>query len=214
LPNVSLFPFDTLEAQVARPDRWTPTPNATANDSDGLASNLASVSLDSSASASSKGDAVASSHITVPKTDAQDDPLKKIDLATALQYGTASGYPPLSSFIRQFTRNHLHPSVPYEGGPEIILTCGSTDGFHKAVELIVEPWVPTRDAIEDRPAMLCELFVYMNAPNTIQPKGARIVPIEVDDEGMTPYGPGGLLDVLENWDLSQGRRPQIMYTVT
>ncbi|KAI7096013.1 hypothetical protein KC343_g20593, partial [Hortaea werneckii] len=27
LPNNYYFPFDTLEAKVARPDRWQPTPN-------------------------------------------------------------------------------------------------------------------------------------------------------------------------------------------
>ena len=152
--------------------------------------------------------------MTVPKTDTRENPLEKIDLSTALQYGTSEGFHPLRSFVRQFTRNHLHPSVPYLDGPEIILTCGSTDGFSKAVELIVEPWVAGRDSDEERPAMLTELFIYMNAPNTAQPRGVRIVPVAVDSEGMMAQGPGGLQDVLDHWDLRTGRRPHFMYTVT
>jgi hypothetical protein len=36
----------------------------------------------------------------------------------------------------------------------------------------------------------------------------------MDLEGMLPTGPGGLEDILENWDESQGKRPHLMYTVT
>ncbi|KAG9255362.1 aromatic amino acid aminotransferase 1 [Emericellopsis atlantica] len=188
LPNVSLFPFDTLEAQIAKPERWDPTPNEPGPPS--------------------------ASHITVPKTNSEADPLKKIDLSTGLQYGTAEGYPPLRSFIRQFTRNHLHPHVPYLNGPEVILTCGSTDGFHKTIEMLMEPWLPDRDPVEARPGMLCEVFVYMNAPDTARPKGAQMVPVEVDAEGMLVHGKGGLQDVLENWDPRNGARPRLMYSVT
>lgn len=200
---MSLFPYDTLEAQIAKPERWTPTPN---DPNAELSSKLASTKLSS--------DPSVASHITVPKTDAEVDPLKKIDLSTALQYGTAEGYPPLRSFVRQFARNHLHPNVPYLNGPEVILTCGSTDGFSKAAELIVEPWFADRDPVEERPGMLCEVFVYGNAPATVKPKGVQIVPVEIDGEGMLAHGPGGLQDVLENWDPRNGRRPHMMYTVT
>jgi len=128
----------------------------------------------------------------VPHSSAITDPLQKIDLTTALQYGTAQGYPPLYSFIRQFVRENLHPNVPYLNGPDIILTVGNTDGFNKFVEE----------------------FAYMNAVQGASPRGLRAVPVKIDLEGMLPFGPGGLEDVLENWDESQGKRPQLMYTVT
>ena len=194
---MSLFPFDTLEAQIAKPQRWDTTPN---NPNAGTGD--------------SSPDPNAASHITVPKTNAEVDPLKKIDLSTALQYGTAEGYPPLLSFIRQFTRNHLHPHVPYLGGPEVILTCGSTDGFSKALELVVDPWSADRDLVEERPGLLCEVFVYANALSAAKPRGMHVVGVEIDSEGMLAYGPGGLQDVLENWDIRNGRRPHVMYTVT
>jgi DNA-binding transcriptional MocR family regulator len=207
---VDFFPFDTLEAQVAKPERWTPTPNDPSAKPLGAA--IASVQL--SKPSSSSLEPHPASHMTVPKINSEANPLKKIDLSTALQYGTADGYPPLRSFVRQFTRNHLHPTVPYLNGPEVILTSGSTDGFSKAVELIVEPWRDDKDPVENRPAMLCEVFVYMNGPATVKPKGVRLVPVEIDDEGMMAHGPGGLQDIMENWDFRDGRRPHFIYTVT
>jgi DNA-binding transcriptional MocR family regulator len=150
----------------------------------------------------------------VPKASAEADPLKKIDLATALQYGLAQGYPPLLSWVRQFTREHLHPNVPYKGGPDVVLTCGSTDGFSKTLELFVDPWSEDVDDPRDRPGLLCETFVYGNVLSQAMPRGMQVFPIVADDGGMVVDGPGGLEDVLGNWDFSKGKRPSLMYTVT
>jgi DNA-binding transcriptional MocR family regulator len=54
----------------------------------------------------------------------------------------------------------------------------------------------------------------MSAVQSCRPRGMAVVPVKMDMEGMLPTGPGGLEDVLENWDDSQGRRPHLMYTVT
>jgi hypothetical protein len=104
LPNVAFFPYDTLEAQIAKPDRWTPTPNGPGPEAMGKNGH------------NTPSEPMASSHITVPKITDEADLSKKIDLYTALQYGQAVGYLPLASFIRQFSRDHLHPNVPYVGG--------------------------------------------------------------------------------------------------
>lgn len=210
LPNASLFPFDTLEAQIAQPERWKPTPNDPNDPSKDVADRFATASLKQK-----KGrDVTASSHITVPHTSALANPLQKIDLTTALQYGTAQGYPPLYSFLRQFARKNLHPNVPYAGGPEVILTCGSTDGLAKALECLSDVWSEERDWIRERPGILCEEFAYMNAIQAARPRGLQVVPVTIDLEGMLPTGKGGLEDVLENWDEAKGRRPHLMYTVT
>jgi DNA-binding transcriptional MocR family regulator len=142
------------------------------------------------------------------------DPLKAIDLKTALQYGTAQGYPSLYYFIRQFTRENLHPIVPYKGGPEVVLTCGSTDGFSKTIQALSNEWSAEHDPVDERPGLLVEQYCYMNAIQTAKPRGFNIVPVAIDDEGMAVKGPGGLEDVLDNWDFSRGRRPHLMYTVT
>ena len=152
--------------------------------------------------------------MVVPKATDSPDILRKIDLKSALQYGTAQGYPPLYSFLRQFTRENLHPNVPYEGGPEIILTCGATDGFSKALEALSNPWTEDRDWPRDREGLLVEEFAYMNAVQAARPRGLNIVPVAIDGEGMMASGKGGLEDVLANWDERKGKRPHLIYTVT
>jgi len=199
LPNVAHFPFDTLEAQTAKPERWTPSPNHPG---------------ESAALSSEEEDPTAATHISVPKTLDESDLLKKIDLATVLQYGLAAGYPPLLSWVRQFTRENLQHNTPYKGGPEVILTCGSTDGFSKTLEVFVDQWTEGVNDIRDRPGLLCEPFVYSNILSQAQPHGVQAVPVKTDEFGMAVKGPGGLEDVLANWDPFRGKRPSLMYTVT
>lgn len=230
LPNLRFFPFDTLEAQTAKPERWTPSPNeppatgaADGHDLVAKTTSLHHLRVDAPAGGDS-GSSQAATHITVPKALAPDtDVLRKIDLATALQYGTAQGYPPLFSFLRQFTRDALHPNVPYRKGVDIVLDVGATDGFSKTLELFVDAWSPDAgpgganggDNVRDRPGLLCETFVYGNVLSQARPRGVQIVPVRADGGGMVATGgPGSLEDVLANWDYSKGRRPHLLYTVT
>lgn len=119
------------------------------------------------------------------------------------------------SFIRQFTRENLHPNVPYAGGPEVIMSCGSTDGFSKTLELLTNPWSDGAGSdIRDKPGILCEPFMYTNVLAQVQPRGITIVPVEMDDVGMRAHGVGGLASVLERWDTRKGKRPHLLYTVT
>lgn len=193
MPNTSFFPYDTLEAAVALPHRFTPTPNhPEPND----------LPQDDTPS-----------RIVVPKVSGTADVLRKVDLASALQYGTAEGYPPLRQFLRSFTRDNLHPNIPYAAGPEIILTCGNTDGFNKALETLSNEWSEEKDWPRDREGILVEEFAYMNAIQAAAPRGLQIVPVAMDGEGMMFEGPGGLREVLVNWDEKKGKRPHLMYTV-
>lgn len=139
---------------------------------------------------------------------------RKIDLTSALQYGQATGYPPLFSFLRQFTREHLHPNIPYLNGPEINLTVGNTDGFAKAIEALSNHWSPERDWVREREGIVVEEFAYMSAIGACRPRGLQVVPIKIDHEGMLADGPGGLEDVMSSWDIRKGKRPHLMYTVT
>jgi DNA-binding transcriptional MocR family regulator len=202
LPNAHYFPYDTLEASVARPNRWKPTPNDSTSPPTDKADKLAVIE-DPSAS-----------RIVVPHNSSASNILRKIDLTTALQYGTAQGYPPLYSFIRQFALEHLHPNIPYKDGAEIILTNGSTDGFSKSLEAFTNTWHVERDWIREREGMVCEEFAYMAAVQAGRPRGLNVVAVAIDEEGMLASGKGGLADVLENWDKNKGKRPHLMYTVT
>ncbi|KAL9099222.1 MAG: hypothetical protein Q9163_005250 [Psora crenata] len=201
LPNNNYFPFDTLEAEAAVPARFVPTPN---KPSDPPSDELA---------ATSPSDGRSAKRVLVPKAAETPDILRKIDLKSALQYGTAQGYPPLYSFVRQFTRENMHPNVPYDGGPEIILTCGATDGFAKSLEALSNTW-SEGDPINLKEGMLVEQYAYMNAIQAAKPRGLNIVPVAIDKEGMCAEGPHGLRDVLENWDTSKGKQPHLIYTVT
>ncbi|KAI5365204.1 putative aminotransferase, class I/classII, pyridoxal phosphate-dependent transferase, major [Septoria linicola] len=215
LPNNYYFPFDTLEAKVARPDRWQPTPNKPIDPPDadealaGLSLNDQERSRVQNSPLNQPQDA-----IIVPHTSKQPNPVKKIDLSSALQYGTAQGYPPLYYFIREFTQKNLHPNAPYKGGPEVILTCGNTDGWSKVLSAFSNEWSEEKDWIRDREGLLVEDFAYMNAIQTARPRGLTITPIAIDDEGLIAEGPGGMRDVLENWDHKRGKRPHLLYTVT
>jgi DNA-binding transcriptional MocR family regulator len=207
LPNATFFPYDTLEASVALPERFKPTSNRP-NTVDSLSEKLASSSISDSLTNS------AGTHVLVPHASGTPDLMRKIDLTTALQYGQATGYPPLLSFLRQFTRENLHPNVPYLNGPEINLTVGSTDGLAKTLECLSNVWSEERDWIREREGILCEEFAYMNAIQACRPRGLNVVPVKMDLEGMRPDGDGGLEDVLKNWDFTKGKRPHLMYTVT
>ncbi|EEH23204.2 hypothetical protein PABG_05415 [Paracoccidioides brasiliensis Pb03] len=92
-------------------------------------------------------------------------------------------YPPLLSFIRQFVRENLHPNVPYQDGPEVIFTCGATDGFFKTIEALT---------------------------NTVTPRGVNVVTVAMDSDGMMVRdqheGKRRLADILKNWDLKPNRR--------
>lgn len=199
MPHQSLFPYDTLEAQTARPERWTPTPNYPGPGSKPTKSPQPSH---------------VSAHMTIPKIVNTSDPVKQIDVATALQYGQANGFPPLLSFIKQFTREVMHPNVPYEGGVDITLTVGATDGMSKTLEVFTNVWVEGKDDISEKPGILAEVFMYPSVQNQALPRGAQIIPVEMDEGGMAVYGPGSLDDVLSNWDHTKGRRPHLLYTVT
>ncbi|KAF4987012.1 hypothetical protein FGRMN_10579 [Fusarium graminum] len=225
MPNVKYFPFDTLEAQISNPDRWEPSPNYP-DQVEPLTAALSSsigISARSDDQATTEIDRQApktpdysetSSRITIPKILHEPDPVKKVDLATALQYGSVTGYPPLQSFVKQFTDQVLHPAVPYKGGPGVILNNGGTDGFSKVLQLLVDPWYEGVHPVSQRPGLLCETFVFGNILTQARPLGVNVVSVDIDDQGMVAEGPGGLREVLENWDTKNGRLPHILYTVT
>lgn len=108
----------------------------------------------------------------------------------------------------------MHPGPEYAGGPEIILTVGSTDGFAKTLQAFNNEWTEGRDPIDEREGLLVEEYAYMNAVQAARPRGMRVDPVAIDDEGMCARGTGGLQEVLDNWDHSKGKRPHLMYTVT
>jgi DNA-binding transcriptional MocR family regulator len=158
----------------------------------------------------SSDDNLAAAHINIPKASTETDPLKRVDLATALQYGQAQGYPALLSWVQQFVA-HMHANVPYKGGPDVILSNGSTDGMNKTLELLIDPWSPETGDIRDRPGILYEPFMYAMIQSQAGPRGVQAVSVGLEGSGLQA---SDLEDVLANWDYNKGRRPHLMYTVT
>ncbi|KAG8529842.1 uncharacterized protein KY384_005323 [Bacidia gigantensis] len=202
LPNYKYFPFDTLEACAALPNHST---SGEQDDEIGKATTRLSISD------SKKDDR--HSRVLVPRTSKTDDALRKIDVKSALQYGTSQGYPPLYSFVRQFALENMHPNVPYKPGPEIVLTAGATDGFSKSIEALSNAW-SERDTATTREGIMVEEFAYSLPLQAARARGMNIVPVAVDDQGMSAEGSGGLSDVLEHWDFDKGKRPHLIYTIT
>lgn len=195
LPHFSYFPFDTLEGSVADPKRFATSQDKHTGNKDLKAGRT-------------------EPKVSIPKVAATTDAEQRIDLSTALQYGQATGYAPLLSFVRHFMREVLIPDPPYAGGPEVIMTCGATDGWSKVVEAFTNHWSPDRNVLTDRQAVLYDEYTYMNAVQTVRPRGLNIVPVAMDEYGMRVDGIGGLADILANWDSSKGRRPHLIYTIT
>jgi DNA-binding transcriptional MocR family regulator len=142
------------------------------------------------------------------------DATRKLDIATALQYGRGPGMAPLYGFLKEFTLKYLHPTIPYKGGADIIMTCGNTDGFFKTLQCFTNDWVEGRDPIEGKEGILVEEICYAAPVGVSRPKGLNIVTVTLDDQGMVAEGPGGLKDILDNWDFKRGKRPHLLYTVS
>ncbi|OHE96500.1 aromatic amino acid aminotransferase [Colletotrichum orchidophilum] len=190
LPHTSIFPFGKLDLSVDRPTKF-PT---TKEDIGGQ-------------------NVIPDSDILcyIPRYSGKSV-AQKIDLATALQYGSAQGYPPLHSVLRRLV-SIQHPSIPYEGGPEVIIDGGSADGLSKVFDLLFNTWDKDLDDIRNREGLLVEEFVYGPPVAHARTKDVNIVPLKMDDEGMLAHGTGSLSDILQSWDHMNGKRPHVLYTI-
>jgi len=182
-PFAANFPFDTLEGALADCNRFPLFPI--------LPLSPPSAEIE---------------RFTIPKfssvTPGAVDPNAEIDLATALQYQSSTGYPSLATFVDDFALNQQNGGkIPYVN-PGTLITGGAMDGFAKCLMTFADPG----DNI------LVEEFVYFSAKDAIGPFGVGLVPIKLDDEGMSARD---LTEVLGRWDTKKrGKKPHMMYTVT
>ncbi|KAH8147765.1 uncharacterized protein LAJ45_08231 [Morchella importuna] len=202
LPYPEYFPFDTLEAKIAPATRFIAESAAKYHSLPPKPSSSIFSLFSSKPAPTELSEVPKTEHFSIPKFSVGHTGL---DIATALQYSLAEGLTPLADFIKDFAINHLHGGkIPY-ASPEIVLTCGNTDGLSKALSLLAERG----------DNMLVEEYTYPGGLQTAEPLGVGIIPVAVDSQGMLARGKGGLRDVLENWnEWEQGKRPHMMYTVT
>ncbi|KAK6532035.1 hypothetical protein TWF694_003198 [Orbilia ellipsospora] len=185
-PHPSFFPYDHIETKIAKPDRFRKVP------SDECMPNVPS-------------------YLENGEVDRLSQSIG--DLSTVLQYGTAQGYSPLRSFLRQFTHEYIVRDIPYLDGPDIIISCGNTDGFSQVLQLLTNTWSEGLDDVSEREGILCEEFSYTHAIQAAEPRGLQMVPVSVDADGLVCIGPGGLEEVLAAWDTTKGKRPHLLYTI-
>lgn len=133
---------------------------------------------------------------TIPKYPSSPD---EVNLAVALQYGTATGLPQLSKFIKEFVDKVYQPA--YEDCATLIDT-GNTDGWGRVVLTLCNPGE----------GILTEDWTYPSAMAGMKPFGIQPVPVAMDSEGMRS---DDLRKVLAEWDeAARGfKRPHVMYTV-
>ncbi|GAA5841313.1 hypothetical protein JCM11251_001622 [Rhodosporidiobolus azoricus] len=129
----------------------------------------------------------------------EDEP-GKIQLSSALQYGTAAGLPALHSFIDTFTAHVYRPAT---SDWATVINAGSTDAWGKIVTTLCNPG----------DGVLAEEWTYPSALASAWPYGIRPVALPMDGEGMTPEG---MDEILGNWNEEERggmKRPRVLYTI-
>ncbi|KIY71393.1 aromatic aminotransferase Aro8 [Cylindrobasidium torrendii FP15055 ss-10] len=132
-------------------------------------------------------------HISVPKVNTEGG----VSLAVALQYADVSGMRALLKYAREFTQLVCSPA--YKNW-DVLINCGNTDGWTKAVGLLCEPG----DYI------LVEEYTFSSAQYLWIPMGCKGAPIKMDAEGLRA---DHLDEVLTTWDTTHPgvKKPHVLY---
>ncbi|GAA6009684.1 aminotransferase-like domain-containing protein [Rhodotorula paludigena] len=143
------------------------------------------------------GGAKATDSWSIPKRDS--DP-SRIQLASALQYGTAAGLAPLAQFIHAFTERVYQPGY---ADFHTVINAGSTDAWGKIVGTLCNPG----------DGVLCEEWTYPSALATAWPADIKPVPLPMDGQGMTAEGMDQLLGSWNPDEHDGMSRPRVLYTI-
>lgn len=149
----------------------------------------------------------------IPRTAQGSNSVRRVDLDSSLQYGSAQGYPPLYAWLRKLVNTVYHPNIPYEGQADVMINGGAADGLSKIFELLFNNWDEDLKNVHDREGLLVEEFVYGPPIAQIKPKGINVVPVKMDAEGMLAHGDGSLSYVLQTWNSALGKRPHVVYII-
>ena len=119
--------------------------------------------------------------ITVPKFP---NSTEDVNLAVALQYGTAQGLVQLQKFLKEFVQKAFQPA--YANCTTLVQT-GNTDGWSRAVMTLCNPGE----------MILTEEWTYPSALYASIPFQIKPVAVAMDSEGMRA---DALRKVLSEWD--------------
>ncbi|KAL1742872.1 pyridoxal phosphate-dependent transferase [Schizophyllum fasciatum] len=121
------------------------------------------------------------------------------DLSTALQYGPFNGIQPLMDWMRDFFEHAYRPGYPEW---QMIMDCGSTDGWSKVANLL----------LEEGDTLLVEQHTYPSGQALWIPMGVTAVPIAIDRDGLVPEAMARTLDTWATERPNQ-RKPKVLYCV-
>lgn len=121
----------------------------------------------------------------------------KIDLATALQYGQASGNANLAAFMREHTEMIHHP--PYANW-DVLMTCGNTNAIDTCMRLL----------LNRGDSLLIEEYTFPSVLECARPQGIHPVAAKLDAEGIIATA---LDEQLSSWDTSIHKKPRVLYTI-
>lgn len=134
--------------------------------------------------------------LTVVKTPAPTD--LGLNLAVALQYGSATGLKPLQDFLQEFSARVYKPAF---SDFTTLAHTGNTDGWGRVLSTLMN--------VGDN--ILTDEWAYPTALVAARPFGLGVVPVGMDAEGMRPEE---LRLTLDRWNEEKdGKKPRLLYTV-
>ncbi|KIJ57164.1 hypothetical protein M422DRAFT_57580 [Sphaerobolus stellatus SS14] len=186
LPDPSYFPFASISADALLPDSFDRKDANSGSSLFGWFWNMFGA-----------GSSEKSERFSIPKYG--DGKEGTIDLASHLQYSSATGAKVIQDFIRDFTEIAFTPAF---GDWQTLVHSGNTDGFHRAALSL----------LNSGEYLITEEWSYPSAMSNVKPAGVKIVGIKVDGQGMSAID---LERVLTTWDEKErgAKRPHVMYTV-
>lgn len=119
--------------------------------------------------------------ISVPKYTSK---ASDVNLATALQYGTAQGLIALQDFTKEFIERVYQPAY---SDWTLLISTGNTDGLSRAFQTLCNPGE----------FFITEEWTYPSALASSSPYNIRPVAVEMDGEGMRS---DALRKLLSEWD--------------
>ncbi|KIM25871.1 hypothetical protein M408DRAFT_17111 [Serendipita vermifera MAFF 305830] len=187
VPNPDYFPFATLEATTLPIDAYKATPDLETEPS----------ALSWLWNLFSGPNKQRTNKISVPKY--VSDPINEVNLATALQYGMATGIPSLQAFLKEYSARFYKPGF---SDFTVLVHTGNTDGWSRVVYSL----------LNHGDSMLVEEWTYPSALASAFPLGVHTVSVPMDSKGMRP---DALREILSNWNETERgfKRPRLLYTV-
>lgn len=138
--------------------------------------------------------------ITIGKDDILNG-ASEYDIATAFNYGQATGSPQMMRFITEHTEIVCNP--PYADW-QTCQTVGSTGALEQTIRLLCDK---TRGD-----SILTDDYTFATALETFAPQGIKAVGVSMDEEGLLPEY---MDQILTTWDPAarSSRKPHVLYAV-